>query len=512
MVIRAFIPVVVAGLILTTATFAQSGGADNPHGNLPSGLVCSSCHTSSAWVPLRESPDFRHETSTDFALIGSHSDVTCVSCHAGLLFDSIKGSGNDCANCHDDEHDGIFTRPCEACHSETSFQDVDGLTIHTASSFPLTGAHENTSCESCHEAGYGTAILDLETTCISCHQAGYAENGVIDHVRLGFPVSCENCHGTVTWQTATFDHAAQANGFELLGAHKQSTCDSCHSVPDLGLIFSPSGQNDCVACHQSVYELKHGGSSIPNTCNSCHGVESWEGAVFDHLAGSGGYELVGAHEVLSCEQCHTLPSLDLLFSPSNQDDCVTCHQSSYDSEHAGSGFPTTCLTCHGTTSWSGASFEHALNANGFDLVGAHEVLSCDNCHTVPSLGLLFSPSDQNDCIACHRVNYDDEHTGSGFPTTCLDCHSTDTWSGATFDHDVPFFPIYSGEHSGEWDSCQTCHTVPADYSVFSCLICHEHNQADVDSEHSGVSNYSYDSVSCYNCHPDGKKSEDGGDD
>jgi uncharacterized paraquat-inducible protein A len=84
------------------------------------------------------------------------------------------------------------------------------------------------------------------------------------------------------------------------------------------------------------------------------------------------------------------------------------------------------------------------------------------------------------------------------------CHTAVTWSGATFDHDGPYFPIYSGKHRGEWDTCSDCHTIPADYAEFTCIACHEHsNQQEVNSDHQGVSGYHYDAHSCYTCHPDG---------
>ena len=87
---------------------------------------------------------------------------------------------------------------------------------------------------------------------------------------------------------------------------------------------------------------------------------------------------------------------------------------------------------------------------------------------------------------------------------CLACHSTTAWEPSTFNHDAQYFPINSGEHRGEWQSCATCHIVPTDYRQHSCVGCHEHAQASMDSEHRGVKNYLYDSNACYNCHPRGK--------
>ena len=37
---------------------------------------------------------------------------------------------------------------------------------------------------------------------------------------------------------------------------------------------------------------------------------------------------------------------------------------------------------------------------------------------------LFNPTSDQDCAECHQADYDDEHAGTGFPTTCLECHNT----------------------------------------------------------------------------------------
>jgi hypothetical protein len=67
-----------------------------------------------------------------------------------------------------------------------------------------------------------------------------------------------------------------------------------------------------------------------------------------------------------------------------------------------------------------------------------------------------------------------------------------------------YFPIFSGKHDGEWNDCAECHTTPNDYTLFSCIDCHEHDDpAELASDHSGVSGYVYESNACYACHPDG---------
>jgi hypothetical protein len=191
-----------------------------------------------------------------------------------------------------------------------------------------------------------------------------------------------------------------------------------------------------------------------------------------------------------------------LFTPRDQNDCLTCHQADYQRKHAGSGYPTTCTGCHTPTQWLGASFNHTTASGGrFTLVGTHLTKPCTVCHDATTGAPKFAPRDQNDCLTCHQADYQRKHAGSGYPTTCLTCHTTTSFLGAVFNHDANFFPINSGTHRGRWSSCTICHTVASDFSRFSCFGCHEHNQADMDDKHRGRTGYRYASEACLTCHP-----------
>ncbi|MCB0695422.1 MAG: hypothetical protein KDC19_14370, partial [Saprospiraceae bacterium] len=115
----------------------------------------------------------------------------------------------------------------------------------------------------------------------------------------------------------------------------------------------------------------------------------------------------------------------------------------------------------------------------------------------------------NTCYGCHAAEYnatnDPDHEQAGFPTNCDACHATNAWVPATWDHDGQYFPIYSGKHEGEWNQCSECHTTPGNYSVFSCIDCHEHDDpVDLADKHEDVPGYSYNSQACYSCHPTGE--------
>ena len=136
------------------------------------------------------------------------------------------------------------------------------------------------------------------------------------------PTACTHCHTGDTWEGAEFDHAQTS--FALEGVHAAAACETCHTVPDYGLLFpSPTGPNDCVACHQSEYDPNHAGSGFPTTLRDCHSVDTWEGATADHASLSGGFVLEGVHATAACETCHSVPDYGLLFpSPTGSDDCV----------------------------------------------------------------------------------------------------------------------------------------------------------------------------------------------
>ncbi len=166
--------------------------------------------------------------------------------------------------------------------------------------------------------------------------------------------------------------------------------------------------------------------------------------------------------------------------------------------HPAAGFPTACSLCHSTTNWSGATFNH--NNTPFPLTGAHTSVACTSCH----VNNVFAGT-PTDCYSCHQSEYNSttnpNHVASNFPTTCATCHTTASWSGATFNH--TWFPIYSGTHAGKWTTCADCHVNSSDYSVFSCITCHQHSQASTDPHHTGVRNYVYAATTCYTCHPTG---------
>ncbi len=464
--------------------------AQSPHGDALE-IDCASCHESTSWKIVPEKISFDH-SSTGFDLVGQHRSVDCRTCHSTLIFDEAK---SDCFSCHKDIHQGSTGFECAKCHTPQSWIVKDINLIHQTSRFPLVGVHQIADCNSCHSEFHSLNFQPIGVDCYDCHADDYNSSAAPNHIAAGFSFNCEECHSVTSsgWGGTTVDH----NFFPLVQGHAIANCFSCHTI---GNNFQGLTQS-CYSCHRSDYEgvqdPNHTAANFSTTCNDCHTIAGWSPASFDHNITL--FPLTGSHVTVNCNSCH---SSGYTNTPT---DCYSCHQSDFTAtlnpNHVTSNFPMTCITCHNTTAWIPSSFDH--NTTGFPLTGAHITATCSSCH---STGYTNTPKE---CYSCHQTDYtaasDPNHIAANFPTTCNTCHNTIAWEPSTFEHDAQYFPIYSGEHRGEWDNCSDCHTNPNNLSVFSCITCHEHNQNDMDDEHQGVAGYLYQSEACLSCHPDGSK-------
>jgi hypothetical protein len=347
--------------------------------------------------------------------------------------------------------------------------------------FPLQGAHADAQCLACHASGFA----GTPTSCSACHMDDYLGTSDPSHVAAGYSQQCQSCHDTDAWEGAVFDHSS----FPLTGAHVGAACAECHA----GGIYQGT-PTSCVGCHQDDWlgttSPNHASAGYGQQCQQCHSTSGWDGAVADHTF----YPLTGAHAGADCLQCHAGGVYE-----GTPTDCFACHQSDWAGttapDHADAGFPTDCQQCHSTSGWDGASFNHSF----FPLTGQHAATDCLQCHA----GGVYEGTPTS-CVACHQDDYDNtndpDHAAAGFPTDCLACHDTGGWDGASFNH---AFPIESGAHKNL--DCVQCHVVPGNFSTFSCIDCHEHNQSKMDGEHQGKQGYSWNSQACLNCHPNGKE-------
>lgn len=479
-------------IILLFVFAVLSVHAQSPHGK-NFDADCELCHESESWEVVPGKIKFEH-ASTGFELIGQHEAIDCRNCHSNLKF--AEATFSECISCHTDIHQGTVGKDCEKCHTPKNWmvEDINGL--HQEGRFPLLGIHQVADCQQCHTRYVDLYFEPLNTDCYSCHSTDYLSTTSPNHSEAMFSTDCQVCHDFTasSWSAANIIH----DFFPLVGGHAISDCFSCHEA---GGDFSGLS-TECFSCHQQDYEAtadpNHIENNFPTDCEQCHNINAWIPASFDHNLTS--FPLTGKHVNVNCSDCH-----ESGFS-GTPTDCYACHQQDYESvqdpNHVAGNYNIDCTECHTTNGWEDViNFNHSITQ--FELTGAHLTTDCTNCH---SQGYNGTPVD---CFSCHESEYNNStnpnHQAAGFPTTCEDCHSTSDWTPADFDHDGQFFPIYTGKHSGEWDLCIDCHNVPNDFSVFSCIDCHEHNQQDMNEEHQGIEGYIYDSNECFACHPTGEK-------
>ncbi len=282
-----------------------------------------------------------------------------------------------------------------------------------------------------------------------------------------FNIKCSVCHTTNSWKVNVnnikFDHST--TGFKLIGQHKDLGCVACHTT----LKFKNTS-GECISCHTDIHQ-----NSVGSDCSDCHNSNTWLVPNVLEIHEKGRFPLIGVHQTLDCGECHKSASL-LNFKPIGAT-CYQCHREQYLSatpNHLQLGYSTTCEQCHSmtATTWGLEGFVHAF----FPLTDSHAISDCSVCHKGNTFAGLSS-----DCYSCHQDKYEStnnpNHLAVQFSTDCSECHEPTLWTnGAYKAHDGLYSPtIYSGEHEGEWNSCNDCHINPSDYQVYSCLKCHDSN-------------------------------------
>ncbi len=463
----------------------MDGAAFMPH-EITFGSACLNCHDGLDSYGAT----FDH-AQTGFVLVAAHASLVCSDCHLNArTLDDLKATSATCVGCHrqDDPHKGVLGDDCAACHSATRWTEV--TFDHSVVGFSLTGAHSSVECSVCHVDGTTSPV---PTTCAGCHSQDNAHGG-----RLG--QECEACHATSDWKDVHFDH--RQTGFTLTGAHLEVACNNCHVNGETAPV-----PTTCVGCHKQ--DDAHQGH-LGSDCAACHVTISWAKVDlngFDHRLT--GFDLIGSHQGLACDTCHTSGNWTEL-----SQSCIACHRS--DDAHNGQ-FGTNCSLCHNPTRWSDASFDHG-KSTGFALMGPHQSLACQSCHTNGQWSGLSQT-----CYSCHKA--DDAHNGS-FGTDCSLCHNPKRWSDASFDHATVTGFALKGSHTslacnschtnGKWtglsQSCVSCHSGDdAHNGSFgtNCSLCHSPTRwSDASFDHAKVTGFalkgSHTNLACSSCHTNGK--------
>ncbi|HLJ24208.1 MAG TPA: hypothetical protein VKT71_08890 [Candidatus Acidoferrales bacterium] len=486
---------------------------------------CTTCHTTVSWTTAT----FDHGM-TGFALTGTHASPTptpCASCHVS---NNYSLNSTDCYGCHQAVFLGTATiggsvpnhvaagfpttaAQCASCHPITVWSA--GVFNHASTGFPLTNSHATVACSLCHISNnYSLNIAPTACGTSGCHLTDWQNTNAPPHSAAGATfaaANCSTCHTTVSWTTATFDHST--TGFALTGMHvspSPTPCASCHVANNYTL-----NSTACYGCHVAAWQStttlggavpNHITAGFPTDCSICHSTTNWTTSTFNHSTTT--FPLTGAHTTVACALCHVNGN----YSGTLPTDCYSCHTAAWQStatlggsvpNHITLGYPTTCTSCHTTTSWLGATFNH--NTTGFPLTGAHTTVACNLCHTT-------SNPPPTDCYSCHTADWNStatlggavpDHTGNGFPasSTCSTCHSTTNWTTATFTHSWWRIPHQSA-------TCASCHRtagLPWNYVTFSCINgCHTPESSwQQDSGRHNTGNYGPMTCTASGCHPNG---------
>ena len=150
---------------------------------------CGDCHEAELWFPAGLGTN--DHLITGFALVGAHTLEPCESCHP---VGQPRGEADpECAACHtrDDPHQNMLGTQCDDCHTEMSWLRTTWR--HTATGWPLRGAHRLAACVDCHATGY----VGTPTECFRCHETE-APLDEPAHLTAEF-LNCDTCHRVFAW-------------------------------------------------------------------------------------------------------------------------------------------------------------------------------------------------------------------------------------------------------------------------------------------------------------------------
>jgi hypothetical protein len=225
---------------------------------------CATCHDERGFWPT--SFTVEQHSRAEFPLEGLHQAVPCSGCHRSKRPRyNLELARQRCVDCHENPHGDQFAAEmrqggCAQCHSTRGW-DAPRID-HTV--WPLTGAHAEAACDSCHDAsradrlsGRGATYRGAPRECSGCHRDVHA-----GQFRLSEPIrECDACHGTDSFEIESFDHAELAS-YPLEGAHADLKCAACHASERLRngerSVRYRLGYDQCADCHADPHSRRKG--------------------------------------------------------------------------------------------------------------------------------------------------------------------------------------------------------------------------------------------------------------
>ena len=116
--------------------------------------------------------------------------------------------------------------------------------------FPLTGAHQTVSCESCHLQGI---FIGTPGNCDGCHNGSIAPGKSATHIVSSN--TCDDCHST---SASAWSSVVQMDHGSVIG-----TCSSCH--------------DGTISTGKSATHI-----TSSNMCDECNNTTGWVPATVDH--------------------------------------------------------------------------------------------------------------------------------------------------------------------------------------------------------------------------------------
>lgn len=463
-------------------------------------VECSTCHNVVDWKQAKE---FDHKKETGYALIGTHSKISCEKCHApkgkaSAKYDFPELKTKKCLTCHVDQHKTNLSPKfrggnCATCHNQIEWP-IKNFN-HKVTTFPLRGAHARTNCIDCHKQSSSVnrskkgdyRWVGLNQDCKSCH-ADYHGFGNRKSPRLGPLDNCAQCHMENSWkQDLKFNHNTQTR-FPIDGKHKKNQCFDCHVTQSGKKVGPPNTlrkyhfanlpQKTCEVCHRSPHSKEFHQRFKGVKCANCHTPKGWEiKAASSMLRGDKSFHnktrfpLTGKHAQQDCKSCHVVKGKEVYKFPGfKRGFCDNCHVNVHKKQFSKEFAAKPCAVCHTTNDFvKRKPFNH--NTTDYKITGAHKKIAnnCVKCHIPTKKKLptkppkvahkfIFKYAKAGYCENCHtnvhRNQFSKEFIAK---TSCRECHTTVNFKKRKpFNHNLTDFKL-TGKHAKIKNNCFECH-------------------------------------------------------